>query len=129
MTERNGQAGVVIEQFRLEVGSRHGAQASNIVGAIANESGLDSEFINRVKVLDDHSLVSLPAGMPNKVFKDLKKAWVCGQRLEISRVNGAPKAAADGPRRKPRDKPKRKDKTKNKHKNKNKDKNRNAGVK
>jgi len=117
------------EQFRLEVGTKHGAQAGNIVGAIANESGLDSEFINRVKVMLDHSLVSLPAGMPNKVFKDLKKAWVCGQRLEISRVNGKPKAATDGPHPAPGDKPKRKNKNKIKHKNKNKDKNRNAGVK
>ena len=31
------------------------------------------------------SLVDLPGGMPRDVFKDLKKVWVCGRQLHISR--------------------------------------------
>ncbi|MGI9323633.1 MAG: DEAD/DEAH box helicase [Pseudomonadales bacterium] len=76
------------ELFRLEVGLEHGAQPGNIVGAIANEAGLGSDQIGRVRLEQTHSTVELPVGMPNEIFRDLKKVWVCGQALNISRVNG-----------------------------------------
>jgi len=78
------------ERFRLEVGSSHGAQPSNIVGAIANEAGLEGEFIGRVDIHEDYSTIDLPEGMPNHIFNDLKKIWVCGQPLNISRVGKSP---------------------------------------
>lgn len=76
-----------MERYRIEVGRSHEVKPGNIVGAIANEAGLDSEHIGHISIQDDHSLVDLPTGMPKGVFKDLKKAWVCGQRLNISRLN------------------------------------------
>jgi ATP-dependent RNA helicase DeaD len=57
----------------------------NIVGAIANEAGLDAKHIGRVDIRDDHSFVDLPEGMPSDVFKHLKKVWVSGQQLRITR--------------------------------------------
>jgi len=73
------------ETFRIEVGHDHGVQPGNIVGAIANEAGLDSKNIGRVDIRDDHSLVDLPEGMPAEIFKHLKKVWVSGQQLRITR--------------------------------------------
>ena len=81
-----------MERFRIEVGQKHDVKPANIVGAIANEAGIDGQFIARVEIFDDHSLLDLPEGMPKAVFKDLKKVWVCGQQLQISRVNAAAKA-------------------------------------
>ncbi len=76
-----------MERFRVEVGHQHKVKPGNIVGAIANEAGLDAQYIGRVDIHTEYSLVDLPAGMPNDVFQDLKKAWVCGQRLNISRLD------------------------------------------
>ncbi len=73
------------ETFRIEVGSAHGVKPGNIVGAIANEAGLDSKHIGRVDIRDDHSLVDLPEGMPAEIFRHLKKVWVSGQQLRITR--------------------------------------------
>lgn len=80
-----------MELFRIEVGHDHEVEPRNIVGAIANEAGLDAQNIGRIDIQDDHSLVELPIGMPKPIFADLKKAWVCGQKLNITRVdaNGA----------------------------------------
>ncbi|STX28181.1 ATP-dependent RNA helicase DeaD [Legionella beliardensis] len=75
------------ELFRLEVGRVHGVKPGNIVGAIANEAGLQSRFITGLKIHDDHSTVRLPKGMPKEVFQDLNKAWVCGRQLKLSLVN------------------------------------------
>jgi ATP-dependent RNA helicase DeaD len=55
----------------------------NIVGAIANEAGVDSRNIGRVDIRDDHSLVDLPAGMPDNILQHLKQVWVVGQQLRI----------------------------------------------
>ena len=78
------------ETFRIEVGHAHGVQPGNIVGAIANEAGLDSKNIGRVDIRDDHSLVDLPEGMPTEIFKHLKKVWVSGQQLRITRGGDVP---------------------------------------
>ena len=75
-----------MERFRLEVGRKHGAKPGNIVGAIANEGGLEGKYINHVNIFDDYSTVDLPIGMPNEIFRELKKARVAGQPLRISRL-------------------------------------------
>ncbi|MFK8068708.1 MAG: DEAD/DEAH box helicase [Gammaproteobacteria bacterium] len=71
-------------RYRLEVGNNHDVRPANIVGAIANEAGIDSQYIGRISIRDEYSVVDLPEGMPREVFNDLKKVWVSGQRLNIS---------------------------------------------
>lgn len=88
-----------MERFRIEVGHDHEVQPGNIVGAIANEAGLDSEHIGHIDIRDDHSFIDLPMGMPKDVFNDLKKVWVCHQQLRISRLNDRKGLAEDKPRR------------------------------
>lgn len=75
-----------IERYRVEVGHNHQVKPGNIVGAIANEAGLEAKFIGRIEIYDDYSTVDLPKGMPKEVLKLLKKAWVSGQQLQMSRV-------------------------------------------
>ena len=74
-----------MERFRIQVGHNHKVMPGNIVGAIANEAGIDSENIGRITIFDNHSLIDLPENMPHEIFKDLKKVWVSGQTLNISR--------------------------------------------
>ncbi|RZA31588.1 MAG: DEAD/DEAH box helicase, partial [Lysobacteraceae bacterium] len=55
---------VGMESFRIEVGHAHGVKPANIVGAIANEAGLDSKYIGRIDIQDDYTVLDLPEGMP-----------------------------------------------------------------
>lgn len=75
-----------MERYRVEVGHSHGVKPGNIVGAIANEADIESKYIGRIDIFDDHSTVDLPEGMPKETFQSLKKAWVSGQRLNISKL-------------------------------------------
>jgi ATP-dependent RNA helicase DeaD len=75
-----------VETYRIEVGRIHGVKPGNIVGAIANEAGLEGRHIGRVLILDDHSFVDLPTGMPKEIFRQLQKTRVAGQQLQISRA-------------------------------------------
>ena len=82
-----GMPDVDMERFRVEVGYEHGVKPGNIVGAIANEAGLDSQMIGQIEIYDDYSVVDLPSGMPEEVFHDLQKAWVCQQQLKMTSMN------------------------------------------
>ncbi|MGV6806996.1 MAG: DbpA RNA binding domain-containing protein, partial [bacterium] len=75
-----------MDRYRIAVGHDDKVTPGNIVGCIANEAEIDSEYIGRIQIFDDHSLVDLPKGMPKETYKHLKKSWVCGKRLDISRL-------------------------------------------
>jgi len=79
-----GHPEVEMLRFRIEVGYAHDVKPGNIVGAIANEADLDSEYIGHIEIYEDHSTVDLPAGMPKETFFALKKARVCQHRMDIS---------------------------------------------
>jgi ATP-dependent RNA helicase DeaD len=87
--ERKPRSGLM-ETFRIEVGSVHGIKPGNIVGAIANEAGIDGVHIGRVDIREDYSFVDLPEGMPKQIFKELQKVRVAGRELRISRVSEKP---------------------------------------
>jgi ATP-dependent RNA helicase DeaD len=87
---RAKSAAGLMETFRIEVGSVHGIKPGNIVGAIANEAGIEGVHIGRVDIREDHSFVDLPEGMPKQIFKDLQKVRVVGRELRISRVSEKP---------------------------------------
>jgi ATP-dependent RNA helicase DeaD len=108
------------ERYRIEVGHVHGVKPGNIVGAIANESGLDGEHIGSIEIEAEYSLVDLPAGMPKDIFMDLKKVRICGQAMNIS-LHGDGKAprkrkGKPNPKRKTKGKPKGKPKARGKSK-------------
>ncbi|MEQ1637343.1 MAG: DEAD/DEAH box helicase [Methylococcales bacterium] len=98
-SSRRSGADIEMELFRIEVGHAHGVKPGNIVGAIANETGIDGDHIARIKIEENYSTVELPAGMPKDLIEELKKIRVAGQQLKISRM-GAMVASSDDPERK-----------------------------
>ena len=81
-----GEPEVGMETFRIEVGHVHGVKPANIVGAIANEAGLESKYIGRIDIHDDYTTLDLPEGMPRETLAHLKKVWVSGQQLRLHKV-------------------------------------------
>jgi len=77
------------ESFRVEVGHVHGVKPGNLMGAIANEAGLDGQHIGKIRIHEDHSTIDLPEGMPDEVLQELKRVRVVGQPLEMSRLGRA----------------------------------------
>lgn len=115
-----------LQTYRIEVGHDHGVKPGNIVGAIANEAGIDSKHMGRIQINDDYSTIDLPEGMPKDIFMDLKSVRVAGQKLNISvfgqesdtkkretlkrkpRKDGDRKASSSKRRKEPAHKPRRK---------------------
>ena len=93
--------------YRLEVGKNDNVDPSNIVGAIANEADISSQYIGQIILHDDHSTVDLPDGMPDEIFKILKKARVRSKALNISLDKGGDKSKHSSPVSRPKKAPKK----------------------
>lgn len=89
-----------MKTYRVEVGAEHNVEPKHLVGAIANEAGLESQYIGRISIMDDHSYVDLPEGMPRDIFQHLRKVWVNQQQLQISLPDATHESHSDKPKRK-----------------------------
>lgn len=75
-----------MQRYRIEVGRADNVKPGNIVGAVANEGGIDGDQIGPISIYDDYSTVDLPDGMPADVFQTLRKVRVAGKQLQLSRA-------------------------------------------
>jgi ATP-dependent RNA helicase DeaD len=95
-----------LTRYRIEVGKNDGVKPGDIVGAIANESGIDGGNIGHIKLHDDFSTVDLPQGMPKDMLEQLKKVRICNKTIFISEENSS-SSPANTKSRKPRSGPKK----------------------
>ena len=77
---------VVMERFWLAIGRDKGVKPREIMGAVANEVGIEGQFIGKVNIFEHYSTVDLPEGMPKQILKHLKKVRVKGANLGAVRV-------------------------------------------
>ncbi len=90
-------------RYRIEVGRAHGASPKEIVGAIANEGGIEGKFIGQIHLFDDFSTVELPSNLPEDLLAVLKRTRVRQMPLNIRALSAAEAAATPERRRPPRD--------------------------
>ncbi len=95
---RSAPAGDMV-RYRIDVGRDHGAEVRDIVGAIANEAGIESRFIGRIGLYDESSTVELPAGMPAEASNALKRTRIRGVPINLRQDEGRPDGAAGGERK------------------------------
>ncbi|MDJ0808390.1 MAG: DEAD/DEAH box helicase [Gammaproteobacteria bacterium] len=86
------------QRYRIEVGHKHQVSPREIVGAIANEAGLEGHYIGAIDIHEDFSLVDLPEGMPKEIYQHLRKVYVCGRPLKIQLDKGGSKRHPARPR-------------------------------
>lgn len=73
-----------MQRYRIGVGRRDGVRPGNIVGAVANEAGIDGEFIGPILIHDSYSTVDLPEGMPRDIYQSLQRTWIAGKPMRLS---------------------------------------------
>jgi ATP-dependent RNA helicase DeaD len=90
------------DTYRIEVGHNQRVKPGAIVGAIANEAGLDSAHIGHIDIRTDHTLVELPADVPGPVVKRLQQARVAGRPMGLRRASEAGSSPGSRPERRDR---------------------------
>ncbi|MEU6130402.1 DEAD/DEAH box helicase [Saccharopolyspora sp. NPDC047091] len=97
-------AGTDTDTYRVEVGRRNRVTPSALVGALANEGGLHSKHIGHIDIRAEHTLIELPANLPEDMLRKLSKTQVAGRGLRITRADGevlarrGPRPSRDKPR-------------------------------
>ncbi|GAA3819810.1 DEAD/DEAH box helicase [Nocardioides panacisoli] len=74
--------------YKIQVGKRHRVEPRQIVGAIANEGGLQRHDFGAITIRGDYSLVELPARLPGEAWEKLKQTRISGRLIELSRDYG-----------------------------------------
>jgi ATP-dependent RNA helicase DeaD len=77
------------QTYRIEVGHEHGVLPGNIVGAIANEAGIEGKHIGHIDIREDHSYVDLP-GLSDEMLASLQSVRVRGAEIRIAAVASKP---------------------------------------
>ncbi|MDR2031754.1 MAG: DEAD/DEAH box helicase [Azoarcus sp.] len=93
-----------LQGYRIAVGREHGVTPKEIVGALANEGGIEGRFIGQINLFNDFSTVELPAGLPPGLLATLGRILVCGHPLNVRPLEGdepipARRFRTSGPRR------------------------------
>lgn len=78
------------QTYWVAVGHDQGIKPGNLVGAIANEGGLDSSQIGRLVIKDRFSLIDLPKDLDPVVLDHLAGVKVAGVALAIRPDRGMP---------------------------------------
>lgn len=106
---RDGSRGAgPMTTYRIAVGKRHKVEPRQIVGAIANEGGLNRGDFGQIRILPNFSLVDLPADLSQETLRRLDRTRISGQLIEIkpdkgphgtgtTRAPARPKRQADAP--------------------------------
>ncbi|WMY97663.1 MAG: DEAD/DEAH box helicase [Arsenophonus sp.] len=73
--------------FRIEIGKHDGVETRNIVGAILNESKINSSDIGYVKIHSSYSIIELSEKIPKKVFKNISYIKILHKSIKITQLN------------------------------------------
>jgi ATP-dependent RNA helicase DeaD len=79
----------------LSVGRKAGVRPNDLVGAIANQSGLTGREIGPIRITDAYSVVGVPEGRVDQVIDSLRDAVIRGKYAQVRRYvdKGGPDAA------------------------------------
>ncbi|MDA0225876.1 MAG: DEAD/DEAH box helicase [Proteobacteria bacterium] len=89
-----------MQVYRIDVGRAHGATARDVVGAIANEGGIEGRLIGAVRLEEESGTVELPEKLPYRLLEKLQSTRVRKRPLKLTLVGGA-----SAPAREKRDAP------------------------
>ncbi len=73
-------------RLMLSMGRREGLRPSDLVGAIANETGMPGRDIGAIDIFDYESFVEIPQSRADEVMQVLMGTTLRGQRVRVERV-------------------------------------------
>ena len=95
--------------YRISVGHKDRVRPGQIVGAIANEGGIDSAQIGEILLYETFATVELPVSMEKQLQQSLTKTRVAGRLLKLSRFDEDRPLPSQRPERASSDRPDRAD--------------------
>jgi len=77
--ERSSAPSEGMTRYRVSVGHKDGVKPGQLVGALANEGGIEGARIGRIDIRNAFSVVELPSGLPSTILAKMARARVAGR--------------------------------------------------
>ena len=78
---------ILMRRYKVAVGHKDKIKTGNVLGAIANEAEISSEFIGAIQIFQDFTTVDLPDEMTKETLQILKNIRVFDKKLNIEELN------------------------------------------
>lgn len=78
---RRSSAGMI--RMHINVGNNHNVRPRDIVGAIANEAGIEGRLIGSVDIFDSFTFVEIPESHAERVMEKMDKRMIKGKPISI----------------------------------------------
>jgi ATP-dependent RNA helicase DeaD len=92
----------------VNIGARDGARPADLLGAFANEGGIESSDVGRIDIRESHSIVEVAPGAADSVIERVTGTPIRGRRAIVRRDEERPRGGSgDRPPRESRDRPPR----------------------
>lgn len=91
--------------YKVKVGSADGVEVRNILGAIANETGMNRDQVGQIRIHPKYSTVELPQDLPRDIYDHLQTTMVARKPLKLKLAEGEEASGSrrnQRPYRKPR---------------------------
>jgi ATP-dependent RNA helicase DeaD len=103
--DRDPKPGAGFATYRIDVGRKHRVEPRQIVGALANEGGLNRRDFGAITIRSDFSLVELPTDLSRDTWDGLKDTRIGGRPIKLRKDSGRPgRPHAQATQKKPRHK-------------------------
>ena len=79
------RSGYEVTRLWVGAGRKAGVRPADLVGAIANESGIDARTIGAIDITDRFSIVEVPEDAADEIIAALSKSTIKGKRVQIRR--------------------------------------------
>jgi ATP-dependent RNA helicase DeaD len=74
-----------VTRLYIGAGRRAGVRPGDLVGAIANEVGVDARAIGAIQIADSHSIVEVPDEIADEIVAALRATTIQGKRVPVRR--------------------------------------------
>jgi ATP-dependent RNA helicase DeaD len=87
--KRGERSGYEVTRLWVGAGRIAGVRPADLVGAIANESGIDARAIGAIDIADRFSIVEVPEDAADDIIAALSSSTIKGKRVQIRRDRSA----------------------------------------
>jgi len=77
---------IQMRRYRIALGHKDKIRPGNILGAIANEAEISSDYIGTIQILQDFTVIDLPDEMPSETFEILNNTKIFNKTLNLEEL-------------------------------------------
>jgi len=93
--EKEDNSSSTMVRLFINIGKKQGVKPSNILGAIAGESGIPGKLVGGIDMYDSYTFVEVPRKHANEVLAAMENVKIKGKSINIERASSNRKGSGN----------------------------------